>query len=222
MYYNYNMNVQPKEINMSKKTFVILGLLAIISGSVSAVFAEDVIYTDELGRMHFLGRGGYSSVRKIQMDEVQAGVVNDAVNKYSVPEKPVFKPLDEDSNEVPASVQQDTVQPQNIESDAMPQPQAQPAAAEKSTPELRDVIEEKPTVNKTKHKSSFTFKKGTMDASNPYNYGSTNIPDKTRYEKDKADFEAQKARYFGTPAENSELNRGPRSVNPAITPDRRF
>lgn len=191
---------------MTKKSFITLGLLALMSCSVSSVFADDVIYTDDLGRMHFLGRGGYSSVRKIQMDEAQAGVVNDAVNKYSAPEENVFRPLDaESSNEVPASVQKESI----------------PPADDDAAPALRDVIKEKPTVNNAKHKSSFTFKKGTMDASNPYSYGSTNIPDKTRYEKDKEDFEAQKARFFGAGA-NPEVKQGPRTVNPAITPDRRF
>ena len=195
---------------MMKKYFIALGLVIAAVYSMSAAFAEDVIYTDDLGRMHFLGRGGYSSVRKIQMDEVQSNVVNDAVNKYSNEEDSVFKPLNPESGEVPASVQE-----------TAPASDVQPAADEKQIPELKDVIKEKPTVNSSKHKSSFTFKKGTMDASNPYSYGSTNIPDKTRYEKDKEDFEAQKARFFGAGA-NPEVKPGPRAVNPAITPDRRF
>lgn len=202
---------------MSKKSLMILGLLAVASCSMSAVFAADAIYTDDLGRMHFLGRGGYSSVRKIQMDEAQAGVVNDAVNKYSAPsEESVFKPLDsESSKEVPAAIQQkeEAVPPADA--------QIQPPVKEEATaaPALRDAIQEKQTVNKAKHKSSFTFKKGTMDASNPYSYGSTNIPDKTRYEKDKEDFEAQKARFFGEPGMYREEHR---SVDRGITPDRRF
>ena len=216
---------------MTKKSFITLGLLTLMSCSVSSVFADDVIYTDDLGRMHFLGRGGYSSVRKIQMDEAQAGVVNDAVNKYSAPEENVFRPLDaESSNEVPASVQKESIPPADldtqpaevIQKEALPPAGAQvQPPAEDAAPALRDVIKEKPTVNNAKHKSSFTFKKGTMDASNPYSYGSTNIPDKTRYEKDKEDFEAQKARFFGAGA-NPEVKQGPRTVNPAITPDRRF
>ncbi len=198
---------------MSKKSFIIFGLVAMMSCSISSVFAEDVIYTDDLGRMHFLGRGGYSSVRKIQMDEAQAGVVNDAVNKYSAPEEEsVFKPLDSDSSgEVPAAVQQkEPVSPADA--------QVQPPATEEASA-LRDVIKEKQTVNKSSHKSSFTFKKGTMDASNPYSYGSTNIPDKTRYEKDKEDFETQKARFFG---EQGIYQKDHTSVDRGITPDRRF
>ena len=92
---------------MTKKSFITLGLLALMSCSVSSVFADDVIYTDDLGRMHFLGRGGYSSVRKIQMDEAQAGVVNDAVNKYSAPQ--AEERQSETRNEVPASTEEQPV-----------------------------------------------------------------------------------------------------------------
>ena len=199
---------------MMKKYFIALGLIVAASCSIASAFAEDVIYTDELGRMHFLGRGGYSSVRKIQMDEAQAGVVNDAVNKYSAPQESVFKPLETESQkEVPASLQ---TEPAKAEEAV---PQVQPASTDEPVPELRDVIKEKTTAPAAKHKSSFTFKKGTMDASNPYSYGSTNIPDKTRYEKDKEDFEAQKARFFG---EQGVYPKEHRSVDRGITPDRRF
>lgn len=72
---------------MSRKS-----LLAIILGlfiSAPSVLAEvqSPIYTDDIGRSHFLGRGGYSSVRQIQMGEAQADFVNDAVSKYSNPKK---------------------------------------------------------------------------------------------------------------------------------------
>ena len=67
---------------MSKK--YLFALLAFIIGS-TTVMAEvqSPIYTDDIGRSHFLGRGGYSSVRQLQMGEAQAGFVNDAVDKYS-------------------------------------------------------------------------------------------------------------------------------------------
>ena len=67
---------------MSKK--YLFALLALIIGS-TTVMAEvqSPIYTDDIGRSHFLGRGGYSSVRQLQMGEAQAGFVNDAVYKYS-------------------------------------------------------------------------------------------------------------------------------------------
>ncbi len=255
-----------------KKYFLITGLVAAAFCSVVSAKANDAIYTDELGRMHFLGKGGYSSVRKIQMDEVQAGVVNDAVNKYSAPQaeerqsetrnevpasteeqpvktivpqsntetqpaglntQPVFKPLDNAKNLPSEDIQQgntpvtagesSVIQPAaEVQPASRPQQEVKPVQMEEPAPALREVIKEQPTVNKAKHKSSFTFKKGTMDPSNPYSYGSTNIPDKSRYEKDKEEFEAQKAKYFGTSGNSNELNQGPRNVNPAITPDRRF
>ena len=41
---------------MNKKLIISLGLVAAISASTVAAMAETTIYTDALGRMHFLGR----------------------------------------------------------------------------------------------------------------------------------------------------------------------
>ena len=73
---------------MSKKCFLLLAIVMI--GISSAAIAEtsiqqiqSPIYTDDIGRSHFLGRGGYSAVRHTQMNQVQADFVNDAVNDFS-------------------------------------------------------------------------------------------------------------------------------------------
>ena len=71
---------------MSKKYFVML--LASIVISTGAAIAETTIhqiqspiYTDDIGRSHFLGRGGYSSVRSLQMGEAQAAAINEVSNE---------------------------------------------------------------------------------------------------------------------------------------------
>ena len=48
-------------------------------------FAEiqSPIYTDEIGRSHFLGKGGYSTVRQINMQGMEASAVNDAINYHT-------------------------------------------------------------------------------------------------------------------------------------------
>ena len=66
---------------MTKKFFI---LLALVMVSTSSVFAETTIqqiqspiYTDDIGRAHFLGKGGYSSVRHIDMGAAQADAINE-------------------------------------------------------------------------------------------------------------------------------------------------
>lgn len=70
---------------MSKK-IVILLILA-LSTTTSLVLAEtsiqqiqSPIYTDEIGRSHFLGKGGYSSVRHIDMGNSYTNAVNEVAN----------------------------------------------------------------------------------------------------------------------------------------------
>lgn len=74
---------------MSKKSFYVIGILSAFVLSAGLAFAEvqSPIYTDGIGREHFLGRGGYSGVRHMQMNEAQANLVNDAVNEFSQKEE---------------------------------------------------------------------------------------------------------------------------------------
>lgn len=120
---------------MSKNYFVSLGLIAAFVLSTGLALADEVqspIYKDDIGRSHFLGRGGYSSVRKLDMQEAQAGIINEAVNEFS--------------------------------------------NQENTEPNITDVIKEKPVVPAASHKSTYSYEKGAMDASNFYGIGGTNIP----------------------------------------------
>lgn len=76
---------------MSRKYLLSLILGLAITVPTFAAEIQSPIYTDDIGRAHFLGRGGYSSVRQTQMGEAQAGFVNDAVNKYSNQKEAVAK-----------------------------------------------------------------------------------------------------------------------------------
>ena len=67
---------------MSKKYIILLGLTIFMSTGL--VIAESTIqqiqspiYTDGIGRSHFLGKGGYSSVRHIDMGAAQADAINE-------------------------------------------------------------------------------------------------------------------------------------------------
>ena len=50
----------------------------------SSLNNSKTIYTDDIGRMHFMGKGGYSGVRNLQMQEMQAGAVNQAAQDISI------------------------------------------------------------------------------------------------------------------------------------------
>lgn len=70
---------------MSKKYFVSLGVIAtiLLTTGISVADVQSPIYTDDVGRSHFLGRGGYSTTRQVQMDATQADIVNQTVNELS-------------------------------------------------------------------------------------------------------------------------------------------
>ena len=90
---------------MSKRYLVLLVAATIISTGVA--FAETTIqqiqspiYTDDIGRSHFLGRGGYSSVRHIDMGAAQA----DAINEVSRDMQKVQKEVKETVNQVETDI----------------------------------------------------------------------------------------------------------------------
>ena len=76
---------------MAKKLFIILGLIATTTLCANAASLDGTIYTDDIGRMHFMGKGNYSGVRTMQNYEMQAGAINDAVDKYSRTKEEVKK-----------------------------------------------------------------------------------------------------------------------------------
>lgn len=67
---------------MQKKILISLGLMAVV-GLTAQAFAHSTIYTDELGRMHFLGKDpGAKTLQKVEdyNDPAQKDVTN-VVNK---------------------------------------------------------------------------------------------------------------------------------------------
>ena len=76
---------------------IILGTSLVIFTTTGFAFAEiqSPIYTDDIGRSHFLGKGGYSAVRQNQMNAVQSDFVNDAVNNFSQKESQIKETVEE-------------------------------------------------------------------------------------------------------------------------------
>ena len=90
-----------------KKIFILVAFLSITGSAIAETTIQQIqspIYTDEIGRSHFLGRGGYSSVRQGQMNGVQADFVNDAVNKYSVKKENVESEINSAKKDIETNV----------------------------------------------------------------------------------------------------------------------
>lgn len=79
---------------MSKRYLVLLAaLMAITTGIASADTTirqiQSPIYTDDIGRSHFLGKGGYSSVRHMDMGAAYSSAVNEVANEAAKTTKKV-------------------------------------------------------------------------------------------------------------------------------------
>ena len=148
---------------MQKKMLISLGLIALM-GFVAQVQANSTIYTDELGRLHFLGKDpGAKTLQKIE--DYDNPAQKDLTNV-------MFKEGQKtDPNEPTAKYGNNISQPSEealpIEGNESPAVNAEPANGE--TPEA----DKKGHTNKSK--GSFTFNKGAMDASDPYTFGNTNL-----------------------------------------------
>ena len=115
---------------MQKKILISLGLIAMIGLTTVQAMANSTIYTDELGRMHFLGKD---------------------------PEAKTLQKVEDYSNPEEKDVTNASYGLRNID---------------------RYDAERYYNVNETKVKSSYTSTKGAIDASNPYEYGGTNVKPK--------------------------------------------
>lgn len=134
-----------------------LGLIVAFVLSAGFAYADTVqqiqspIYKDDIGRSHFLGKGGYSTTRHIQMQEAGAAAINDFAEKQV---KEEVKSVVEESKKE-AELKVDTKKETNI----------------------MDVIQEKESTSVIKKsKATFTPEAKNMDASAPFGRGMTNIP----------------------------------------------
>ena len=82
---------------MKKYSLSLFILTLLISTTIS--YANSTIYTDDVGRMHFMGKGGYSGVRNLQMQEMQAGAVNQAAQEISRTQREVQENIIETQQE---------------------------------------------------------------------------------------------------------------------------
>ena len=88
---------------MSKKYLTILSVL-IVTSNVAFADVQSPIYTDDIGRSHFLGKGGYSSVRQLDMGAAYNGAINEAANDIRKTEKEVRENLESVKNSVETDI----------------------------------------------------------------------------------------------------------------------
>lgn len=134
---------------MNKK--LLISICALFSALTIQAMANTTIYTDEIGRLHFLGKdpGGRT------MQEIQ---------NFDNPEQKDLTNIIYKNEQENAETKVNTTAP-GSESDAVP-------AVENTQTEQTEPVQKK---HENKSKGSFTFNKGSMDASNPYTFGETNI-----------------------------------------------
>ena len=169
------VNYKKGAITMNKKALVSLGLMAALSVATVSAFAESTIYTDGIGRLHFLGRDAANNTgaeynyrnsaeqdltRKLY-ERTEDGMINDT--SYDQHPLKNYENTFPDSRFGTAKIWRTKYG--KSDSDAM--------------------IKTSDTVRGTA-----TATKGAMDASNPYAYGNTNID--SSY--DKASKETTKAK----------------------------
>lgn len=169
------------------KQSLVLGFLSLII-TTGVAFADTVqqiqspIYTDDIGRSHFLGKGGYSTVRHIQMGEANAAAVNEAVNNLS--KKDTQTNVENSVNEVKENLQKAEDKVQN--------------AVDKTEINILDVIKEKQNVPvSTKAKASFTSEQQKMDTSAPFGKGNTNLSSGVNESKTLYTDEIGRLHFFG-------------------------
>ncbi len=149
---------------MNKKLIISLGLAVAISAATVSAFADTTIYTDGIGRMHFLGRdaannknAGYNYSNSAEQDltrklyeKAENGVIEDTTYDQH--------PLKNYENTFPDSRFGTTKYWKTKYSNGV----------ENAEVEVRD-----------KYRATSTAVKGATDASNPYAYGTTILNDET-------------------------------------------
>lgn len=96
---------------MSKKHILLFALTTILTSS--AVLAnttiqqiQSPIYTDDIGRSHFLGKGGYSSVRHIDMGAAQADAINEVSRDMQRVEKETKKTIEQTETDITSVIKE--------------------------------------------------------------------------------------------------------------------
>lgn len=96
---------------MSKKHILLFALTTILTSSVVLANTtiqqiQSPIYTDDIGRSHFLGKGGYSSVRHIDMGAAQADAINEVSRDMQRVEKETKKTIEQTETDITSVIKE--------------------------------------------------------------------------------------------------------------------
>lgn len=148
---------------MNNKLFISLGIVSVIAiTALGASAADSTIYTDEIGRMHFLGRDAASSTG------LQHNYTNPAQQELT-------RKLYSENSEASYDTSYDQHPVKNYENTFSDSRFTTTSAWKQKYENNVDAarVNVKDAANRAK--GSFTAEKGAMDASNPHAYGSTNL-----------------------------------------------
>lgn len=98
---------------MSKKYIILFAVFTFFTTGISNAETtiqqiQSPIYTDDIGRSHFLGRGGYSSVRHIDMGAAQADAINEVSRDMQRTEKEVKQTVNSVETDITSVIKERT------------------------------------------------------------------------------------------------------------------
>ena len=98
---------------MTKTRFLSLGIIAsfILSSSIALADVQSPIYTDDIGRSHFLGRGGYSNIRHTQIEEAQTNIINKSANEISKSQQEIQNAVNKTEKDITDVINEKSVVP---------------------------------------------------------------------------------------------------------------
>lgn len=148
---------------MNNKLFISLGILvALAFAGTNAIAADSTIYTDGIGRMHFLGRDAASSTGY--------------KHNYTNPEQQeLTKKLYSENGEVNYDTSYNQHPVKNYENTFLDSKATTTSTWKQKYENNVDAARVDVNNIKGKAKGTFTAEKGAVEASNPNIYGSTNI-----------------------------------------------
>ena len=98
--------------------FVLVFSTAIASAETTIQQIQSPIYTDEIGRSHFLGKGGYSSVRHIDMGAAQADAINEVARDMQKVEKQTKETINQVETDITKVIKEKPAVPVSAKSKA--------------------------------------------------------------------------------------------------------
>ena len=157
------------------KILAILSAIIFTTATVSAeiIQTQSPIYKDDIGRMHFMGKGGYSNIRPLQMGEAYSGAVNEAVDKYSNTKSDLEAQAIKAKEDAQKSAIDAEKRAEQIQREVKDGFEFATNKTKQTETDITNVIKEKPVIPASSFKSSYTAEKAPLDAARQSGYNTT-------------------------------------------------